>query len=86
MQPLSLLASMEDVEFVRRLIGPYTCPIFACVWFVVIGSIWLIANRRTDNQKLKARRQKLGLCTYCGYNLAGNRSGVCPECGTKVVA
>ena len=25
-----------------------------------------------------------GLCATCGYNLAGNISGVCPECGTKV--
>ena len=23
-------------------------------------------------------------CLECGYNLEGNTSGVCPECGTKV--
>lgn len=23
-------------------------------------------------------------CTTCGYNLTGNESGVCPECGTAV--
>lgn len=22
-------------------------------------------------------------CAACGYNLTGNMSGVCPECGTK---
>ena len=27
------------------------------------------------------RRRKRGLCLKCGYNLAGNVSGVCPECG-----
>ncbi len=27
------------------------------------------------------RRRKRGLCVRCGYNLAGNVSGVCPECG-----
>ena len=27
------------------------------------------------------RRRKRGLCVQCGYNLAGNVSGVCPECG-----
>lgn len=30
------------------------------------------------------RRRKRGLCLKCGYNLTGNVSGVCPECGTKV--
>ncbi len=24
------------------------------------------------------------LCTRCGYNVTGNVSGVCPECGTPV--
>ena len=26
----------------------------------------------------------LGHCQQCGYNLTGNVSGVCPECGTEV--
>lgn len=25
-----------------------------------------------------------GFCAHCGYNLTGNTSGVCPECGTRV--
>ena len=25
-----------------------------------------------------------GLCKTCGYNLTGNVSGVCPECGKRV--
>ncbi len=25
-----------------------------------------------------------GHCRHCGYNLAGNISGVCPECGKRV--
>jgi len=24
------------------------------------------------------------LCTHCSYNLTGNVSGVCPECGTPI--
>jgi len=27
------------------------------------------------------RRRSAGLCPVCGYNLTGNVSGVCPECG-----
>jgi len=29
------------------------------------------------------RRHPPGHCQKCGYNLTGNESGVCPECGTK---
>ncbi len=30
-----------------------------------------------------ARRARPGCCRLCGYDLAGNTSGVCPECGTR---
>jgi hypothetical protein len=30
------------------------------------------------------RRRKKGLCLNCGYNLTGNVSGICPECGEKI--
>jgi hypothetical protein len=30
------------------------------------------------------RRRRGGLCIKCGYDLTGNVSGVCPECGTEV--
>jgi hypothetical protein len=30
------------------------------------------------------RRRRKGWCLMCGYNLTGNVSGTCPECGTKV--
>ncbi len=30
------------------------------------------------------RRQRQGLCLNCAYDLTGNESGVCPECGTEV--
>ena len=33
---------------------------------------------------VKRRRRKAGLCVTCEYDLTGNVSGVCPECGTKI--
>jgi len=30
------------------------------------------------------RRRARGLCINCGYDLTGNVSGVCPECGTPL--
>jgi len=29
------------------------------------------------------RRKRAGTCLKCGYNLTGNESGICPECGAK---
>lgn len=31
----------------------------------------------------RRRRRRKGLCAQCGYNLTGNVSGVCPECGSE---
>lgn len=30
------------------------------------------------------RRMSVHICRVCGYNLTGNVSGVCPECGTAI--
>ena len=48
------------------------------VWFT-----WQDIRRR-----LRAELAKKGIpiCVPCGYNLTGNVSGVCPECGTKIEA
>ena len=32
----------------------------------------------------RSRRARRGHCERCGYNLAGNVSGICPECGTAI--
>jgi len=34
---------------------------------------------------LRGRGLPQGLCTRCQYNLTGNVSGVCPECGTPIL-
>ncbi len=48
------------------------------VWFT-----WQDIRRR-----LRAELAEKGvpICVPCGYNLTGNVSGVCPECGTKIEA
>jgi len=30
------------------------------------------------------RRRRKGLCIHCGYNLTGNTTGVCSECGVGI--
>jgi len=38
------------------------------------GRLWWVDRRRVQP----------GKCRQCGYDLTGNQSGVCPECGTRV--
>ena len=56
--------------------------ITAPCWFpvlltVVCPLVWMIRHRSKRSELEGAR------CTKCGYNLSGNTSGVCPECGTR---
>ena len=56
-------------------------------WLIPLGlayPLWILVRHvhRTETRRV---RRRLGLCRDCGYNLTGNESGVCPECGTAVV-
>jgi hypothetical protein len=33
--------------------------------------------------EVRERRREHGVCVGCGYDLTGNVSGVCPECGEE---
>ena len=63
------------------------------VWSVPHAAIFFLAlalplYRSVARRRLRARERRnqhlrsLDLCPSCGYNLRGNVSGVCPECGT----
>jgi hypothetical protein len=41
---------------------------------------WYLGRER----RLSEHRKAQGLCLKCGYNLTGNVSGVCPECGESI--
>ena len=52
-------------------------------WFVLSvtplpAGVWMVNGIRRQRR----RRRNPGLCTACGYDLTGNVSGTCPECGT----
>lgn len=57
--------------------------VFVPAWVlpVVIASYPLILLAGMMRRHAAIRR---GCCGSCGYNLSGNTSGVCPECGTAV--
>ncbi len=76
--PVHIWATRQRECYCAR--GTYTTLVFSGVvllWAFGPGIILLY-------QREKYRQAKLfPLCLRCGYNLHGNTSGVCPECGTK---
>jgi rubrerythrin len=36
------------------------------------------------NEIIRERRAAKGACRVCGYDLTGNVSGICPECGLPI--
>ncbi|HUU98153.1 MAG TPA: hypothetical protein VM487_20670 [Phycisphaerae bacterium] len=49
----------------------------------LLGALIGLALARRAQRRCEERRAK-GLCINCGYDLTGNVSGRCPECGTAV--
>jgi len=48
--------------------------LFLCFMVIATCVLWSLDHHRFPT----------GCCQNCGYDLAGNESGICPECGTKV--
>jgi hypothetical protein len=46
--------------------------------FAVVPGVWLLSYRSRHNKRSR------GYCS-CGYNLTGNVSGTCPECGNTII-
>ena len=62
----------------------YTEAIHFPVWLPVIMFAAYPAIVLIHGPVRRYRRRKRGLCLTCGYNLTGNVSGVCSECGTEI--
>ena len=53
---------------------------FAAFCFALSPACWLLSQYPIT----AAQKRRRGLCGRCSYNLTGNTSGVCPECGTSI--
>jgi hypothetical protein len=53
---------------------------FLSAAFALAPLIWLTTFHR------RRRRMREGCCRHCGYDLTGNASGVCPECGQALLS
>ncbi|MFH1747038.1 MAG: hypothetical protein ABIG44_08335 [Planctomycetota bacterium] len=49
-----------------------------------ILTLWLVRRRITCNLRLELRKLGQPICLACGYDLTGNVSGRCSECGTTI--
>jgi hypothetical protein len=65
-------AFLEDASFWLFVLTP----------LAGVASAWLLVRLRN---RLLRRRPRTN-CLECGYNLTGNVSGMCPECGAEVPA
>ena len=66
------------VPFVLAFVG---LGLWAFVWGPIRVAWWF---RRAERAvRIADERRRQGLCARCGYDLTGNVSGVCPECGTR---
>ena len=65
--------SMQSQGSIRRIDVPLWIP------FILLAIPTYMLWRRD-------RRKPEGCCQNCGYDLTGNESGVCPECGIQIDA
>ena len=54
---------------------------WACIPLVFIGSCVIWWDNLQRKRILHDEWIRRGACRYCGYDLTGNVSGICPECG-----
>ncbi len=52
--------------------------------WMLVAVFSLLPLWREGRRYAKRRRSRANLCVECGYNLTGNTTGVCPECGRNV--
>ena len=90
--PLAILAV---VLWLKPLCEAMNAPFLGlhCQWFfIVFGTLMYAAVGAGVCRlylRIRRRRQRKASefprCEECGYNLTGNVSGLCPECGTPVL-
>jgi len=57
----------------------------AVIMFLAVVFLNAVRWCRTwSTRRTRRPRRRRGTCRTCGYNLTGNVSGTCPECGQKL--
>ncbi len=58
--------------------------VLAIILIVISYPIMIVTSVATVRSFLPDEIKRRGYCVACGYNLCGNTSGVCPECGQAI--
>ena len=74
---LTLIIELSENQFMGGM-WILTLAVFAIMWPVTYFSFRLGRDTRTPDPNAPPT------CGTCGYNLTGNVSGICPECGTPI--
>ena len=53
-------------------------------WLVLVAILAYPMTALARGPVRRWRRRRKGRCLRCGYDLTGNVSGACPECGTEI--
>lgn len=59
---------------------------FAILLGIIFGlPVFFIVMWRKKRREARVEfRRKNGICVNCGYDLRGNTTGICPECGQPI--
>jgi hypothetical protein len=71
-------------RYVSLLGQTYTLPLSIPFYIAAIPTAFLWRHELWRAYNRLLRRHPPGHCQSCGYNLSGNVSGTCPECGAPV--
>ena len=68
----------------RSTIAMLGTVVYIPLWIPLLAVALLTAILFSYSPMRRRVRRKRGLCAHCGYELTGNVSGQCPECGEMV--
>ena len=83
-----VLCTVQGIDWFRALASvtassnPSWISLFGLLFGVGVGLLLTVALRQ--HVRVADRFARKGHCRKCGYDLTGNVTGVCSECGTKV--
>jgi hypothetical protein len=79
--PTLLILAADDVP-------TWACAVvgFGFIGLLCLPVVGIAVMILSEKWAERGKRRRPGFCPRCRYDLTGNVSGECPECGTPVVA
>ncbi|MBP7934220.1 MAG: hypothetical protein KA354_06175 [Phycisphaerae bacterium] len=86
--PAIPVVSAAYLAYEREQLRPCWVLGLAGAGLVLAGAAILMARATAQTRSFRRRlaRKLSGYCGHCNYDLTGNTSGVCPECGAAVAS